>query len=249
MKPYLTTLKYLGIPALIAAILSIVFPSFRDSVIDESIRGGVFIQAIPFFAAFVCVLLIYIMLIVFAAIRFNGRMPYRTHSAVEIVLIVGILFGVISLFQSVSFVFYRYGFQIVLLSLLGFIFWSHIVPKTAKQGKSMAAFRQSSTIIGAVAGVIAVVVLSALLISAAQPQEPYGERQRVWNTYDDARKAEIAAAAQAEFTSVEVPFLIVVSMLPGAIAFFIVREIAAGASRREEENTVSRPPAPISNTA
>jgi hypothetical protein len=45
------------------------------------------------------------------------------------VLIGGIVLGVIGMFQPWLFAAYRFGFILLLVSTLGFILWSHIVPR------------------------------------------------------------------------------------------------------------------------
>src|SRR5689334_5568693 len=122
MNPrYLTPIKRLGGVAIGAIIFGIIFPFIRDSFPNERVREGVLFQAIPFFAFFVAVLFIFILSIVLVARRFGGVVPRRTYNGIEWTLIAGIVFGVIFLFQPISFVPYRYGFLLLLVSLLSFI--------------------------------------------------------------------------------------------------------------------------------
>jgi hypothetical protein len=89
--------------------------------------------------------------------------------------------------------------------------------------------------------VVAVVVWAALTYSAASvnsPREPYGLRQRIWDSYDDERKATVAAEATSTFNNVELPFLVVMNLIPAAAAYFLVREASGalvnGEQRRQE---------------
>ncbi|MBK8020121.1 MAG: hypothetical protein IPK19_01540 [Chloroflexi bacterium] len=225
---YWGPIRALGGSALIALIVGLIFPSIRDSVFDESARGAVLLQAVPFVAFFIAVLLIYALLIVIIARTYNGRIPNRAHTPILSVLTAGILFGVVFLFQPAHIVFYRYGFPLLLISTLAFILWSHVVPKSARAALALPRYTTTQQVIGAVAGLAVLVLLVTGAVSANVPIEPYGIRQRVWDRYDDARKAEIADQAVSDFNNVEVPFLIVLNLFPAALIFFAVRE-ASGA--------------------
>jgi hypothetical protein len=48
---------------------------------------------------------------------------------IETVLIVGIVAGVIGMFQPWLIIFYKYGFIVLLVSTLGFIWWTHVRPR------------------------------------------------------------------------------------------------------------------------
>lgn len=292
---YWGPLKWLGGSALVAFIISIVFPAISNALLTEEMRKAVLVNAIPFFAAFVGILLLFILLIFIIALRYNGQVPARTHSSMEQIIIGGIVFGVVCLFQPWSQVPYRYGFLLVLASMLSFIVWSHVTPgakgddvaepvtlllwgiraantlavillflntpvlgflllvlsllawftwgriTTLDQVKGQPGIGLTQNIIGAVAGLIVVALLAAGAISVNAPVEPYGVRQRVWNSYDDAKKADIAAAAQTDFQSVELPFLVVFNLFPGLLVFFIVREALA---ERKTVTAGARVPAP-----
>lgn len=231
---YLNPIKWLGGIAAIAVIFGIIFPFIRDAFPNERVRDGVLFQAIPFFAFFVAVLLIFILSIVLTARRFGGVVPRRTYNGIEWTLIAGIVFGVIFLFQPLSFVPYRYGFLLLLVSLLGFILWSHVPNRGVKADAGTPPFTAMQNGIGVIVGIIVVAVFAFLLLTATAPQAPYGVRERVWNSYDDARKADIAEAALAEFNTVEVPFAVIFSLFPAALFFFISREFAASMSQRPE---------------
>jgi hypothetical protein len=238
---YIGPIKYLGGSAIIAVIISLIFPSISAALLDEETRTAVLIQAIPFVAAFIAVLLTFILLIFIVALRFNGKIPARTYVPVERTIIVGILAGVVLLFQPFHFVGYRYGFLLLLVSLLTFIVFSHVVPKGGKV--EAAPFTSTQHIIGAVAGLLVLAALTYSAVSVNAPREPYGLRQRVWDSYDDARKAETAAEATSTFNNVELPFLILMNLIPAAAAYFLIREVSSavvsgGQERQEVAATV-----------
>ncbi|MDX2160025.1 MAG: hypothetical protein SF162_01745 [bacterium] len=234
MRKYWGPVRVLAPVVIIAALFALIAPSITSGIADERVRNGVLIQALPFFGAFVAVLLTYILLIFLIALRFNGKIPNRTYSGVETVLIVGILGGVVLLFQPIHFVGYRYGFLLVLGALLSFIVWSHVIGRSAKADVRLPRFTGVQQAAGAAAFVVIAVLIAGLVINTNAPREPYGVRERVWNTYDDARKAEIAAAASSSFNTVEIPFVIAFSLVPAALFFFIVREAAASLGKSEE---------------
>jgi hypothetical protein len=82
-------------------------------------------------------------------------------------------------------------------------------------------------VIGSIAGIIVGVIFAAALIGINSPQPPYNVRDRVWKTYDDARKAQVVEAATSQFQTTDVPFLIFMSLFPASVAYFVARETAA----------------------
>lgn len=226
MGKYTGPVKWLGGIALAAIVFGIVFQGILSGLSEES-RKAVLLNAIPFFAIFVGVLLLFILLIVVTAMRYNGKVPQRTHGGIEMTIIVGILFGVVCLFQPFSFVPYRYGFLLLLISTLSFILWSHVVPANARLSARLAPPGSRANMVGAVAGVIILALVVFGAASANAPKAPYGVRERVWNSYDDARKASIEAEATQSFNTVELPFLFVLGLFPAAVVFFAAREVAA----------------------
>ena len=246
MGKYAAPIRILGTSALVALVIAIIFPALRDGIADERTRNGVLMQAIPFFAIFAAILLLYILLGYLIAYRLNGKVPNRTYSGIETTMVLGILVGVVLLFQPIHFVGYRYGFLLVLGSLIGFMLWSHVVGRTMRADMNLPAFTPVHQIVGLIAFVVVAAALSGLILQANAPREPYGVRERVWNTYDDAEKAVVQEEALGQFNSVEVPFVIVFSLVPAAMFFFIVRELAASIAKsgmRDADRLVKIPSA------
>lgn len=225
---YTGPIRALGGAALIALIIGFVFPLIRDGILDESIRGEVLFQAIPFVAFFICVLLLYILLIVLVARYYNGRIPNRAHAPIVNVLMLGILVGVFLLFQSIHMVGYRYGFLLLLGATLGFTLWSHVVPKSARLDDMLPKLTTVQHAIGLVAAAIVLILLVVAGANANAPKEPYGVRQRQWDRYDEVEKAEVIERVTSDFNNVEMPFLVLFNLFPAALIYFAVRE-AAGA--------------------
>ncbi len=224
---YLGPIKRLGGIALVLFVIALIFPTISNAIFSEETRKQVLINAVPFFAAFIGILLLFALLIVLMAKRYNGRVPARCHSGIERVLVAGILFSVFFLFQPFSIVPYRYGFLLLLAATLSFILWSHVVPAGARVSEGMPPLGTRQHLIGAAAALIVVVLMSVAIINMNAPTEPYGVRDRVWNSYSAERKAEVAAAATGDFSSVETPFIIIFSLFPAAVIYFAVREVVA----------------------
>ncbi|MCC6804512.1 MAG: hypothetical protein IT319_16630, partial [Anaerolineae bacterium] len=222
----------LGGIALALFILAAVFNSVAPGVVSESTRSSVLFQAIPFFMAFVGIILIFVLLIVIVALRFNGKVPLRTYRGIENLTIGGIIFGTVCLFNPWSFVPYRYGFLLLLISTLAFILWSHVAPPRAADA-DVPPLTRPQMIAGLVVGLVVLVVLTAAAVSVNGPAEPYGLRERVWNSYTPERQAQVAEAAIQQFNTVEMPFLVIFNLFPAALAFLVVRELVGGARRRE----------------
>ncbi len=230
---YMTPIKWLGGAAVIVLIIGQLFVPLSSPLLSEEARNGVLVRSIPFVTAFIAILLLFILLIALVALRFNGKIPGRSYRGVEYTVVAGIILGVVCLFQSWSIVPYRYGFLLLLGSTLGFILWSHVVPASAKTDDDLPPLTSKQHVIAGIAALIVVAVLTWSAASANAPVEPYGVRQRVWDTYDDARKAEIATAAISQFNNVELPFLLVFNLFPASIVYFVVREVFA--ERRKEK--------------
>ncbi len=89
---------------------------------------NVLLAAIPFILIFVGILLLYITLIVVCARTFSHVIDPRLYNAVMRVIIAGIVLGILGMFQPWALALYTYGFVLLLVSLLFYILWSHIVP-------------------------------------------------------------------------------------------------------------------------
>jgi hypothetical protein len=233
MSRYLNPIKRLGAVIVVMIAFGLLCPVITQGVVDEATRSGVVFQAIPFVAFFIAVLLAFILLIVLAALRFNGKLPPRAYRPIETVIILGILGGVISLFQPFHFSAYKYGFVMLLGATLSFILWSHIVPASSKAEVAITPLKPLHHLLGAVAGVLVIVALVSSAAAVNVPREPYGIRERVWRSYSAERQQEIATTAVADFYNVELPYLVLANLLPGLLVYFVVRELAAGLTTRE----------------
>lgn len=122
----------------IAAIILIALGAFAIPLIQSATTpqqraDNVLLSAAPFLLIFVAIILLFITLIWWIATRLNHNVPEKTYRPIEYTLIGGIVFGIVGMFQPWVFVWYQWGFVILLLSTLSFILWSHIVPKREKR--------------------------------------------------------------------------------------------------------------------
>lgn len=234
MSRYIAPMKWLGGIAILLFAFAYAFGNVAPTLVSENVRNGVLFHAIPFFAAFVGILLLFILLIVLVALRFNGKIPGRMYKGMEYVIIGGILFGVVCLFNPWNLVPYRYGFLLLLGSTLAFILWSHLAPPRTDYDAGIPRLTTMQQVIGFAAGLLVLAALTLGAISVNGPKPPYSLRERVWNSYPPERQAEVAAAAEQQFTSVEMPFLVVFNFFPAAAVYMVVRELAVGRRKAPE---------------
>ncbi len=121
--------KLLVVAAVLLILGIVAGPVIGSLATPQQLGENVLLNAIPFILMFVAILLVFISLIVVVARLLNGRIPASIHQPVELALIAGIVLGVVGLFQPWTYVLYGIGFHVLLVSVLGFILWSHIVPK------------------------------------------------------------------------------------------------------------------------
>jgi hypothetical protein len=88
-------------------------------------------QFILFIIVFILILAAYITFIVIVARRLNRKVALRRHAFIEGIIIVGIITGIVFMFQQITLSLFEPGFLILLISLLAFILWSHVPPKPA----------------------------------------------------------------------------------------------------------------------
>ena len=86
-----------------------------------------------FLTVFLSILMAYIFIMAFTADNLGGKIPRRIHFTVELIIIAGIVLGVVGMLQAYALDIYRIGFHVLLASLFSYIFWTHILPRTAAQ--------------------------------------------------------------------------------------------------------------------
>jgi hypothetical protein len=104
-------------------------PLIRSWATEEQLAKNVLLSAIPFILIFVSILLGFITVINVVAQLLNDNITPRLYSIVEGIIIAGIVLGVVGMFQPWKMAFYKYGFNLLLISTLSFILWSHVSPR------------------------------------------------------------------------------------------------------------------------
>ena len=117
----------------VISVLLVIFGAFYGKYIlvfipvKEQINN-VILTAVPFICYFVAVLLVYIFLINIFSQRLNHRISPNIHKPIFFVIIAGIIGGILMMLQPYAIILFKASFMVVLVSLLLFIFWSHIIP-------------------------------------------------------------------------------------------------------------------------
>ncbi len=244
MRPLITrTIR--GFEIAIAHVLAFVgvFSLYADTLSAEK-QDDVLITAIPFVGIFVSILLAYICFIVVLAIMLNGKVPPRTYRPVEYAIIVGILLGVVGLFQGWKLFAYEHGFMLLLLSVLSFIVWSHITPMSPGEAKTLPGFSRNAWVVGLIVGVLVWGTLAAYISVSIEPVEPYGVAPRIWEMMmDEDEQQQMRDDFDTEYTTNRIPVAVLISLLPGVLVFFIAREVAQAylPGPASETLTVSQP--------
>ena len=126
-RPITPLPKAMPIIALILLVLGIALsPFIQDIFAEEQLNKNPLLSGIPFLLVFISIILFFMSFIWWLSNRLNFRVSDKTYQIIEKIFIGGIVLGIIMMFQPWVFVFFRYGFYLLLLSTLAFIVWSHI---------------------------------------------------------------------------------------------------------------------------
>ncbi len=101
---------------------------------DNTIIGG-----LSFILIFIGIVIAFIDLIILIATRLNHNVAPGTYNPILNVLIAGIVLGIIGMFQPFAFIFYQIGFFLLFFCLIGFMVWSHIVPKGVERPEEIGS--------------------------------------------------------------------------------------------------------------
>lgn len=228
------TRTIIGFEIAIAHVMGLVgiFSLYADTLSEEG-QEEVLVKAIPFVGVFVSILLAFICLIAVMAVILNRKVPPRTYSPIEYIIIAGILLGVVGLFQGWKLFVYENGFLLLLIAVLSLILWSHIIPMPAGEAKKLPDFSRFALLAGIVAGLVVWVALAVYISTAIEPQEPYGEAPRIWDMMmEEEERQQVREEFEDEYTYNRIPAAILISLLPAGIVFFAAREIAEATQRR-----------------
>jgi hypothetical protein len=135
-------------------------PFIQARATPEQLASNVLLSALPFLLIFVAIILAFITLISIVAQLLSHNVSRRVYRVIESILIAGIVLGIVGMFQPWFFPAYKYGFLLLLFSTLGFIVWSHVVPK--------GEFKQEEI------GPVAISAMESATESAPQPAPESG---------------------------------------------------------------------------
>jgi len=128
----------LPISAVVLLVLGLIAgPVIQATATPEQLADNVLLNAIPFILIFVAIILAFITLIWAVASVLNHNIAAPVYRVVELTLIAGIVLGVIGMFQPWLFILYQVGFLVLLISTLGFILWSHVVPRGVRRHEAL----------------------------------------------------------------------------------------------------------------
>jgi hypothetical protein len=132
----------LRIPVRLFVAIGVIFifgliatPIIKALTTEAQRATNVLLSAIPFILIFVAILLTFISLIYMSGSILNNYISPRIYRAIETALIAGIVLGIFGMFQPWLMILYKVGFLVLLVSTLGFIWWSHIKPKGVRRQK------------------------------------------------------------------------------------------------------------------
>jgi hypothetical protein len=114
----------------VLVVFGVVYDRFILTTIPEQQQiDNVILTAVTFISIFVAILLVYIFIINLGSQIFSGRISQKVYKPVNLILIAGILLSILMMMQPFSIFLYRISFPVLLFSLFGFMFWSHIRPR------------------------------------------------------------------------------------------------------------------------
>lgn len=120
----------LPVVAVIISFLGFLYSIFVLPTIPEQTRiDNVILIAVPFICYFVAIILMYIFLINVVMQNFSHKISPKIYKPINFVIIAGIIGGIILMLQPLSIGLFKISFMIVLVSLLLFMVWSHVIPK------------------------------------------------------------------------------------------------------------------------
>ena len=112
-------------------------PLISNLATPEQMARNVLLNAIPFILIFISIMLLYVTIIIIVGNLLNNKISKRIYKIIDYILIAGIVLGVLSMFQPWSLQVYKYGFMLLLFSVLGYIIWSHTTPKRESQSEEI----------------------------------------------------------------------------------------------------------------
>jgi ABC-type transport system involved in cytochrome c biogenesis permease subunit len=119
----------LPIASILLSVLGYLYSKFILIKIPEQTRiDNVIMIAVPFICYFVAIILVYIFLINVISQFLNHKISPKIYKPLNLLFIAGIIGGILLMLQPFTIVLFRISFMVVLVSLLLFMVWSHVIP-------------------------------------------------------------------------------------------------------------------------
>lgn len=123
----------LPISAVVLIVLGIILNPVIRNLDREVLVTNTILNGIPFILIFVAIILLFITVIWTAGFFLSHKISPRLFKTIETVIIAGIVLGIFGMFQPWWFLAYKIGFQVLLVSTIFYILWSHIIPRGAQR--------------------------------------------------------------------------------------------------------------------
>jgi hypothetical protein len=133
----------LSVAILLVVIGVIAQPLIQQSTTVQQRTDNAILGGIGFILIFIGIIVAFIDSIIFLATILNHNVSESVHGPLLNVFIGGIVLGVIGMFQPFLFVLYQIGFGVLFISLIGFMVWSHIVPRGARRQAEIGSLSAS----------------------------------------------------------------------------------------------------------
>lgn len=128
-RPITPLPKALPISGVILLVLGLIMtPLVGRLFTEEELARNALLGGIPFILIFAAIVIFYMSLAWFISNKLNYKVSGRVYRLIERLVIGGIILGVLMMFQPWAFVFFSWGFYLLLISTLAFIVWSHVAP-------------------------------------------------------------------------------------------------------------------------
>lgn len=127
----------LGVAIALVLVGIVAQPLINANTTVQARADNAILSGLGFILMFIGIIVAFIDLITFMATLLNHNVPERLYNPILNVLIAGVVLGVIGMFQPFLFVLYQIGFLMLFVSLIGFMVWSHIVPKSERRQEKL----------------------------------------------------------------------------------------------------------------
>ena len=135
----------LPISAGICLILGIItLQIIPNAFTEDQLASNVILNAIPFILIFAAIIIAFMSFVWFVSIRLSDNISEKIYRPIEYLLIGGIVIGALLMFQPWVFRLFQVGFVMLLLSLIGYIVWSHVRPKDPTRVDDVAGISESN---------------------------------------------------------------------------------------------------------